>query len=48
MGHIDSRGGRFVTVMPKSRTEDGAFRKHLQTHAQVWTEAARQPRDEAR
>ncbi len=43
MGHIDSRGGRFVTVMPRSRTEDGAFRTHLQTHTPVWTEAARRP-----
>ena len=41
MGHLDSRGGRFVTVMPRSRAEDGAFRKHLQTHTPVWTEAAR-------
>lgn len=43
MSHIDSRGGRFVTVMPRSRAEDGAFRKHLQTHAPVWTEATRRP-----
>jgi len=43
MSHLDSRGGRFVTVMPRSRAEDGAFRKHLQTHAPVWTEAARRP-----
>ncbi len=43
MGHIDSRGGRFVTVMPRTRAEDGAFREHLQTHAPVWTEAARRP-----
>lgn len=33
MSHLDSRGGRFVTVMPRSRAEDGAFRDHLQTHA---------------
>ena len=43
MTHIDSRGGRFVTVLPRSRAEDGAFRKHLQTHAPVWTEAVRRP-----
>jgi transposase len=29
--------------MPRSRAEDGTFRKHLQTHAPVWTEAARRP-----
>jgi len=43
MGYIDARGGRFVTVMPRSRAEDGAFRKHLQTHTPAWTEAARRP-----
>ena len=43
MAHIDSRGGRFVTVLPRTRAEDGAFRKHLQTHPPVWTEAFRRP-----
>lgn len=43
MSHLDSRGGRFVTVMPRSRAEDGAFRDHLQTHAPLWIEAIRLP-----
>jgi transposase len=43
MGHIAGRGGRFVTVLPRSRAEDGAFREHLQTHTPTWTEAARHP-----
>ncbi|HZW43605.1 MAG TPA: IS1634 family transposase, partial [Dermatophilaceae bacterium] len=43
MGHIAGRGGRFVTVMPRSRKEDGAFRGWLQSHTPVWTEAARGP-----
>jgi transposase len=43
MGHITGRGGRFVTILPRSRAEDGAFREHLQTHAPTWTEAARRP-----
>jgi hypothetical protein len=43
MGHIAGRGGRLVTVMPRSRKEDGAFRDWLQTHTPVWTEAARRP-----
>jgi transposase len=43
MGHIVGRGGRFVTVLPRSRAEDGAFRAHLQTHTPTWTEAARRP-----
>ena len=41
MGHIDSNHGRFVTVMPRTRAEDRAFRNHLQTHPPVWTEAFR-------
>ena len=41
MGHIAGRGGRFVTVLPRSRAEDGAFRDWLQTHTPVWAEAAR-------
>lgn len=43
MGHIAGRGGRFVTILPRSRAEDAAFRAHLQTHTPVWTEAARRP-----
>jgi transposase len=41
MGHISGRGGRFITVLPRSRAEDGAFRDWLQTHTPNWTEAAR-------
>lgn len=43
MGHIDANKGRFVTVLPRTRAEDGAFRGHLQTHAPAWTEALRRP-----
>ncbi len=43
MDHIAGRGGRFVTVLPRSRAEDGAFRDHLQSHTPTWTEAARRP-----
>jgi transposase len=43
MGHITGKGGRFVTVLPRSRGEDSAFREHLQTHSPTWTEAARRP-----
>lgn len=41
MGHIAGRGGRFVTVMPRSRKEGAAYRDWLQTHTPVWTEAVR-------
>jgi transposase len=43
MDHIASRGGRFVTVLPRSRAEDGAFRDYLQSHTPPWTEATRRP-----
>jgi hypothetical protein len=41
MGHIAGRGGRFITVLPRSRAEDGAFGDWLQTHTPDWTQAAR-------
>lgn len=36
MDHLDHRGGRFVTVMPRNRLEDGEFRKWIQTHEPEW------------
>lgn len=41
MGHIAGRGGRFITVLPRSRAEDSTFRDWLQTHTPNWTQAAR-------
>jgi hypothetical protein len=43
MGHIASRGGRFVTVMPRGRREDTWFRDWAQAHAPDWAEAERRP-----
>src|ERR1035441_2150071 len=43
MTHIDSHGGRFVTVLPRSRKEDTFFRTWITTHAPGWTEAIRLP-----
>jgi transposase len=43
MEHIDRNGGRFVTVLPASRKEDGAFRSHLVDHEVEWEEALRRP-----
>ena len=37
MDHIDRAGGRFVTVMPRSRREDAQFREWIQTHTPDWT-----------
>jgi transposase len=36
MDYIDRAGGRFVTVMPRSRAEDAEFRQWLQTHTPAW------------
>ena len=37
MDHIDRAGGRFVTVMPRSRLEDSQFREWIQTHTPPWS-----------
>jgi transposase len=37
MDHIDRAGGRFVTVLPRTRSEDEEFRKWIQTHTPDWT-----------
>ena len=39
MGHINGRGGRFVTVLPRSRSEDKAFREYVQNHTPDWVRA---------
>jgi len=36
MDHIDRAGGRFVTVMPRSRLEDAQFREAIQTWTPGW------------
>ncbi len=43
MDHIATRGGRFITVLPRTRKEDGFFRDWLQSHIPCWREAARRP-----
>ena len=36
LDYIDRAGGRFVTVMPRTRLEDERFRKWLQTNTPPW------------
>ena len=36
MQHIHRAGGRFVTVMPRSRKEDEQFRKWIQSNTPAW------------
>ncbi len=41
MRHISSRGGRFLTVVPRSRKEDDDFREHLAKSPVPWHEVRR-------
>jgi transposase len=41
--HLDQHGGRFVTVLPRSRKEDGFLRDWVQTNTPDWSEAYRKP-----
>lgn len=43
MDHIDRNGGRFVTVLPRTRKEDTEFRHWLHGHDPDWSEAHRHP-----
>jgi transposase len=43
MRYIAARQGRFLTVMPRTRSEDGWFRDYLQTHPLEWREVHREP-----
>jgi len=43
LAHIDKEGGRFITVLPRNRREDGWFRRYVQTHEPPWKEALRRP-----
>ena len=43
MRHIDERGGRFITVLPRSRKEDGLFRQWLSTASPDWEPIAQRP-----
>lgn len=43
MTHIHARGGRFVTVLPRSRREDALLRDWMSTATPDWSEAARRP-----
>ena len=44
MAHINHRGGKFITVMPRSRKEDKEFRKFLRGGSHIdWRELLRRP-----
>lgn len=43
MRHIDRNGGRFVTVLPRSRKEDGRFRKWIQVNKPAWQQVWDRP-----
>ena len=41
LDYIHDRGGRFLTVLPRSRREDDDFRERIRTHAVPWEEVRR-------
>ena len=43
MSYLASRQGRFLTVMPRTRSEDSWFRDYLQEHPLEWQEVHREP-----
>ena len=43
MDHIDVCGGRFVSVLPRSRKETARLCEWMTAHTPAWTEAARRP-----
>jgi transposase len=43
MAHIEDRGGRFVTQLPRLRTEDRRLRDWTRQHPPPWREADRRP-----
>jgi transposase len=43
MSHIHSHHGRFLSILPRSRSEDPQIREWAQTHPFQFTEAARRP-----
>lgn len=48
--YIDGKGGRFLTVLPRTRKEDRLFREHVQTHELAWEVVRwrRNPRNQGR
>jgi len=42
MSHISAGQGRFLTVMPRTRAEDGQFRAYLQGQPPAWAEVHRE------
>jgi transposase len=43
MDHINAHGGRFVSVLPRSRTETARLCEWMTAHTPAWTQAARRP-----
>ena len=43
MGYLQRHGGRFVTVLPRTRLEDKEFRDWIQTHKPAWELAVDRP-----
>ena len=43
LAYLAAHQGRFITVLPRTRREDGWFRRYVQDHVPLWLEAVRRP-----
>ena len=43
LAYLAAHQGRFITVLPRTRREDGWFRRYVQDHDPPWREAVRRP-----
>ena len=43
MDYVTREGGRFISVLPRSRKEDGWFREYILSNTLPWEEAIRRP-----
>ena len=43
MRYIDGMGGRFLTVLPRTRKEDALFREHVADHELPWETVRHRP-----
>jgi len=43
MGYISDRNGRFITILPRTRSEDKWFKEWIQSHHVDWQELLRRP-----
>ena len=43
LAHLAAHQGRFITVLPRTRRDDGSIRRYVHNHEPPWCEAVRRP-----